>query len=404
MRAHAWWVLLAVTFAGQAVAAGPSVETMQATDTALLGAVSRIALYEPPLDVSAVRGIQLYMGDTPLRAYFTVEGIAVAGSEGPTKPAASSLDEALKIGPETAVGATDALAMFAGAPALDGAQADPAAMWRGLTGYTVYLCAQAIAGDQGDVAYEVSSAATDEPGTLAWEVRGSAEMAPTEATVLEWLDSWSPGAPEQAERLARLSPEELAAAQDLFSQADRAATEWLQGPADQPLARLLIAHSEDGLAVTAINVELAWPLLAPVFVQSRAKAEQTSCMSNLKQIGLGMLMYAQDHDEDLPPADNWRKPVLDYLRNEQVFLCPADAQQGAGIGLSYFYNAKLDKRNLARIARPAEVILMADGRPGSGGPERLVARHDGGVNAVFADGHAKWLPLETAQDPRLWTP
>ena len=52
------------------------------------------------------------------------------------------------------------------------------------------------------------------------------------------------------------------------------------------------------LVVIAIIAILA-AILFPVFARAREKARQTSCLSNLKQIGLGFLMYAQDYDEAL---------------------------------------------------------------------------------------------------------
>ena len=54
------------------------------------------------------------------------------------------------------------------------------------------------------------------------------------------------------------------------------------------------------LVVIAIIAILA-AILFPVFAQAREKARQTSCLSNMKQIGLGLLMYTQDYDEQFPP-------------------------------------------------------------------------------------------------------
>ncbi len=53
------------------------------------------------------------------------------------------------------------------------------------------------------------------------------------------------------------------------------------------------------LVVIAIIAILA-AILFPVFAQARDKARQTSCLSNMKQIGLGEQMYVQDYDEVLP--------------------------------------------------------------------------------------------------------
>jgi len=59
------------------------------------------------------------------------------------------------------------------------------------------------------------------------------------------------------------------------------------------------------------------------FLQSRQKAEAQACLSNLKQMGLAVLMWAQDHDEMLPPAENWTEELDIYVKNRDVFRCPA---------------------------------------------------------------------------------
>src|SRR4051812_19297944 len=50
------------------------------------------------------------------------------------------------------------------------------------------------------------------------------------------------------------------------------------------------------LVVIAIIAILA-ALLFPVFARAKASARQTSCLSNLKQLGLGQILYADDFDE-----------------------------------------------------------------------------------------------------------
>jgi prepilin-type N-terminal cleavage/methylation domain-containing protein len=63
------------------------------------------------------------------------------------------------------------------------------------------------------------------------------------------------------------------------------------------------------LVVIAIIAILA-AILFPVFAQAREKGRQASCMSNLKQLALGVVQYTQDYDEMQPhaaplPPDNW---------------------------------------------------------------------------------------------------
>src|SRR5919107_2280181 len=62
------------------------------------------------------------------------------------------------------------------------------------------------------------------------------------------------------------------------------------------------------LVVIAIIAILA-AILFPVFAQAREKARQTSCLSNLKQIGTGLMMYSQDYDELYPAPFNQSPPI-----------------------------------------------------------------------------------------------
>jgi len=84
------------------------------------------------------------------------------------------------------------------------------------------------------------------------------------------------------------------------------------------------------LVVIAIISILA-AILFPVFARARENARRTSCLSNLKQIGLAFLQYAQDYDEAYPltsyPAANvsWTVGAEPYMKSIQIFRCPSDS-------------------------------------------------------------------------------
>lgn len=88
------------------------------------------------------------------------------------------------------------------------------------------------------------------------------------------------------------------------------------------------------LVVIAIIAILA-AILFPVFAQAREKARQAACLSNSKQLGLGLSMYVQDYDERLPVggrnidnpvgcnmASRWYRDIYPYVKNIGVFACP----------------------------------------------------------------------------------
>jgi prepilin-type N-terminal cleavage/methylation domain-containing protein/prepilin-type processing-associated H-X9-DG protein len=202
------------------------------------------------------------------------------------------------------------------------------------------------------------------------------------------------------------------------------------------------------LVVIAIIAILA-AILFPVFAKAREKARQSSCLSNVKQIGLAILQYAQDYDEVYPMAYDLGTPrrgiilTLDpYIKNLQVHDCPsADVKSIPNDYLgnrSYGYNTNLiwaaGSVKLGAVLRPAEIVLMADVCQDRNAPVRLhppsmgpflanldgsncqvcndgsghnsvfwkvpphayerpnfnvIERHNGTANVGFCDGHAK---------------
>ena len=160
-----------------------------------------------------------------------------------------------------------------------------------------------------------------------------------------------------------------------------------------------------GICISGFMI-LTIPMLAaimfPVFAKAREKARQASCLSNTKQIGLAMLMYAGDYDEVWPMRDNWCDAVYPYIRNREVFRCPSAPQQDNG----YAYNGSLNMLPVAVIPSPRETPLAFDATGGwnaAGGRELLDFRHNNGANIVFGDGHAQWQS-EYSVDALSWQP
>ena len=191
------------------------------------------------------------------------------------------------------------------------------------------------------------------------------------------------------------------------------------------------------LVVVAIISVLA-AILFPVFAQARAKARQTTCLSNLRQLGMAWQMYAQDYDESACPSYyysedfavetawdfilHWnRTPTQSqfgllgsYTKSGALNSCPEFHGQAWGRPhTGYAYNASyvggdtfagIAPATLAAIADPAATVLFADG--GYGNPVvgenylrapsdalfmagKVHFRHSKGANAIWADGHAK---------------
>ena len=103
------------------------------------------------------------------------------------------------------------------------------------------------------------------------------------------------------------------------------------------------------LVVIAIIAILA-AILFPVFAQVRSKARQTVCLSNTRQLGTALALYAQDYDETYPcgiqfyqgkrlwSGQGWAGECFPYLKNTAVFHCPDDSDLHS---LSFGYNYNL---------------------------------------------------------------
>jgi prepilin-type processing-associated H-X9-DG protein/prepilin-type N-terminal cleavage/methylation domain-containing protein len=77
------------------------------------------------------------------------------------------------------------------------------------------------------------------------------------------------------------------------------------------------------LIVIAIIAILA-AILFPVFGRARESARKSSCLSNMKQIGVATMMYTQDYDETMQRGHfTWHIPIRSYLKNEQLLICPS---------------------------------------------------------------------------------
>ena len=177
------------------------------------------------------------------------------------------------------------------------------------------------------------------------------------------------------------------------------------------------------LVVIAIIAILA-AILFPVFARAREKARQTNCLSNLKQITLGALMYAQDYDETgvmfcQGPSSardyNFPWPMEPYLKNNQIWNCPSDTDTfdindadhydgSMSYGIAYSDLASYGWGvPMAMIDYPSTTIYFGDCQDNwldtADLGEHVVARHNDVANCAFVDGHAK--AMKTSE---LWNP
>lgn len=211
------------------------------------------------------------------------------------------------------------------------------------------------------------------------------------------------------------------------------------------------------LVVIAIIAILA-AILFPVFSRARENARKAQCQSNLKQLSMGIMQYAQDYDQRYPLGyvvtptgyvTTWAKLIDPYVKSAGIFLCQSDVITSIDRTTlrygSYGYHGRLFGNTAEmHIAKPAETIMLGDAAQvtvatrylppdmwvregptewnmsfprylsgstvltdpdyaGTGTTQRRrpFPRHMGGALFAFADGHVKWLRVDAVVSP-LW--
>jgi len=191
--------------------------------------------------------------------------------------------------------------------------------------------------------------------------------------------------------------------------------------------RLHANYAAPGLGVgvaASVALLLGTPILTDIRRSNHSNAARyVGCVTNVKLLELGVLMYTQDYDDHYPVPHSWNDAIYPYIKNKDSLHCPSEEEEEKLP--TYAMNSQLkdklstaidDMNNLSKgnssaaVDRPAQTVLLFESLPGknlAGGkalfPNPL--RHSGGTHNVigFADGHATMISTEGFSD-LIWTP
>lgn len=122
-------------------------------------------------------------------------------------------------------------------------------------------------------------------------------------------------------------------------------------------------------------------LLFPAISMQQERARRVACCNNLRQIGVGLIVHAEGHDENFPDK---LSEIFPCIKDYNVYVCPARGNRGM-------------------MTKPEDIDTMSDyayvkGRKTSDDPGSIVVYdkrpHGDGLNVLFVDGHVEWMSLD----------
>lgn len=181
------------------------------------------------------------------------------------------------------------------------------------------------------------------------------------------------------------------------------------------------------LLVVVAVISILAGILMPVLAQARRAAQKSACAANVRQLGLALRMYVDDHDGSYPMGAylegtssslsawnvSWHNELMGYLNDPRLLSCPL-APARSDYRTSYGCNLWVSRWKSAvrevEVTDSARTVYAAEkehsdwpahppSMKGARFYQPLMPRHNGALTVLYCDGHVRSLPLGQVEGP-----
>jgi hypothetical protein len=155
--------------------------------------------------------------------------------------------------------------------------------------------------------------------------------------------------------------------------------------------------------VSLVMLPFLAAMMLPALARAKQRAQTVQCGSNIKALAWAVRMYADDHNNQFPPATNWCDAIRQEVAMPKVFQCPAARSDAR---CHYAFNARLSGLEEGKVAPETVMIFECEGGWNvSGGPELALTkpRHGRVVFVALADGSVQQVTENRLKQLR-WEP
>jgi prepilin-type N-terminal cleavage/methylation domain-containing protein/prepilin-type processing-associated H-X9-DG protein len=186
------------------------------------------------------------------------------------------------------------------------------------------------------------------------------------------------------------------------------------------------------VVITVLGILMV--IMLPVMGRAREAGKRATCVNKMRQIGMAMHMFANDHNGVLPAQSTglpacFYSSVVDYLDLEgpsggsaffnEFFTCPSSTSNKSwSINVNFLLGQRHFSKPLSKIDNPTETIMCYDywtggriwsnwstGYPPDEGEIWVADWHSGGANVLWVDGHVSWhRKPEIVNTEKWWYP